>query len=199
MSDPTDPRLWRQATTPVAAHDLALVCAGDVRYAHARGVAQQAARLVRRAGLARGPRSELLCAAWLSWLGIGIRSLTEDMTGPRMLRGAGHEQLARIVAWSGAGGVVCDGRGSHRLVDEFPVPTKDSAQALLLLDVALVSTDAAGALATPTAVLRGYVDRYGPKDPRVIAFVGLVADLADHPDGRAMLEVLAAQAVGGSS
>ncbi len=199
MSDATDPRLWRQANTPVAAHDLALVCAGDARYAHARGVAQQAARLVRRAGLGRGPRGELLCAAWLSWMGIGIVSHDDDMAGPRTIRRAGHEQLARIVAWSGAGGVVCDGRGAHRLIDEFPVPAGDSAQALLLLDVALVSTDTAGALSTPSAVLRGYVDRYGPKDPRVIAFVGLVADLADHPDGRVMLEVLAAQAVGASS
>lgn len=182
--------VWRHAHTPVAAHQLASAGCDPERYAHARGVAQHAARLARATHLSRASRAQLLCAAWLHWLGAGATTGRDDRDGPRALRRVGREDLARIVAWSGAAGALSQLRGSGRLDDEFLLPSGDGAQALILLDIALVSTDAAGAPATPAVVLRGLVGRAGPNDPAVVAFVGLVADLSDHQDARVLMELL---------
>ncbi len=185
--------VWREAHTPVAAHELAAAGCDAERYAHVRGVAQQAARLARATHRSRTSRAQLLCAAWLHWLGSGATTGRTSQDGPRALRRAGQEQLARIVAWSGAAGRLAEGRGFGPLAEEFPVPTGDCAQALILLDIALVSTDAAGAPATPALVLRGLVGQVGHNDPAIAAFVGLVADLSEHPEARVLLESFAPQ------
>jgi hypothetical protein len=39
--------------------------------------------------------------------------------------------------------------------------------------------------------LRGLAGHVGHADPAVAAFIGLVADLADHPEARVLLESLA--------
>src|ERR1700694_4151690 len=95
-------RAWRTADTPVGAHARAAAGCGSARYAYVRGVAQQAARLARVNGLTRDARAQLLCAAWLSWIGPGATSEALTLEGPRALRRAGHEQLARVLAWAGA-------------------------------------------------------------------------------------------------
>jgi len=190
---------WRAADTPVGAHALAAAGCGPERYGYVRGVAQQAARLARVNGLTRDARARLLCAAWLSWIGPGATSEARTLDGPRALRRAGHEQLARVLAWAGAAPQVLLRRGQGAVGPEFPVPAGGVAQALILLDVALVTTDSGGAPAVPAVVLRGLVERRGQADPAVAAFVGLVADLAGHPEARTLIEAVAPQhaAVGG--
>ncbi len=190
---------WRAADTPVGAHELAATGCRPERYPNVRGVAQQAARLARATGLTRDARAQLLCAAWLSWLGPGATSGAVTLAGPRALRRAGHEQLARVLAWAGAAPQVLSGRGAAPITPEFPVPQADAARALILLDVALVTTDRDGAPAAPAVVLRGLVERCGKADPAVAAFVGLVADLAGHPEARGLIEVVTPQhaALGG--
>lgn len=183
--------VWRNAHTPIAAHELAVAGCDAAQYARVRGIAQQAARLARAAQLSRASRAQLLCAAWLHWLGPGATTGVSVLDGPRMLRRAGQEHLARIVAWSGGARQLAAARGHETLAAEFPVPSGDCAQALILLDIALASTDAAGAPATSAAVLRGLAGHVGHADPAVAAFIGLVADLADHPEARVLLESLA--------
>lgn len=180
---------WRAADTPVGAHSLAVSGCDPARYAYVRGVAQQAARLARATALTREARAQLLCAAWLSWLGPGASSGGRTLDGPRALRRAGHEELARVLAWAGAAATVIAGS----VTPEFPVPIGDAARALILLDVALVTTDLAGAPAAPALVLRGLVARRGQADPAVAAFVGLVADLAGHPEARGLIAAVAPQ------
>jgi hypothetical protein len=190
---------WRAADTPVGAHELAALGCGPEYYGYVRGVAQQAARLARATGLTREARARLLCAAWLSWLGPGATSDVRALDGPRALRRAGHEQLARVLAWAGAAPQLVAQQRAAPVAFEFPVPRADAARALVLLDVALVTTERGGAPAAPAVVLRGLVERHGPADPAVAAFVGLVADLAGHPEARALIATVAPQpaAVGG--
>ncbi len=190
---------WRAASTPVGAHELARAGCDPARYAYVRGLAQQAARLARATSLARDARARLLCAAWLSWLGPAATSDRHVLDGPRALRRAGHEDLARVLAWAGAGSQLVARAGAPPVAGEFPVPEGDAAQALILLDVALVTIEFGGAPAAPAVVLRGLVERRGPADAAVAAFVGLVADLGGHPEARALIGVVAPQvaAVGG--
>jgi hypothetical protein len=190
---------WRAADTPVAAHELAATVGRPEDYGHVRGVAQQAARLARASGLTREVRAQLLCAAWLSAMGPGATSYEHTLDGPRALRRAGHEPLARVLAWAGAGSNLLLRAGAGPVDREFPVPSADAARVLILLDVALVTTDLGGAAAVPAVALRGLVGRLGQADPAVGAFVGLVADLAGHPEARALIEAVAPQhaSVGG--
>lgn len=186
-------RAWRAADTPVGAHELAALGCGPDYYGYVRGVAQQAARLARANGLARDVRAQLLCAAWLCWMGSGATSPGRTLDGPRALRRARHEQLARVLAWAGAAPQLRLRRGAGPVDPEFCVPTGDAAQVLVLLDVALVTTDLGGAPAVPAVVLRELVGRHGQADPAVAAFVGLVADLAGHPEARALIAAVAPQ------
>ena len=191
------PDLWTAAGTPIGAHALASAACDPDDYAYVRGVAQQAARLARATGLSRGARALLLACAWLCWSGPGATSRTRTLGGPRALRRAGHDDLARVLAWAGAASRL--GAAAPDADDGFPLPAGDGARALILLDVALVTTDAAGAAAPPALVLRGLADRRGASDASVAAFVGLVADLADHPEARALIEVVSPeQAAAGS-
>jgi hypothetical protein len=189
---------WRAADTPVAAHELAATVGRREDYGYVRGVAQQAARLARASGLTREVRAQLLSGAWLSAMGPGATSHEHTLDGPRALRRAGHEPLARVLAWAGAGSQLMR-VGAGPIDREFPVPSADAARVLILLDVALVTTDLGGAPAVPAVVLRGLVGRLGQADPAVGAFVGLVADLAGHPEARALIEAVVPQhaSVGG--
>jgi hypothetical protein len=186
------PELWTAAGTPVGAHALASAACDPDDYAYVRGVAQQAARLARATGLSREARALVLACAWLSWSGPGATSRTRTLDGPQALRRAGHDDLARVLAWAGA---AADLRGGDIAADAeaFPLPSGDGARALILLDVALVTTDAAGAAAPPALVLRGLAERRGASDASVAAFVGLVADLADHPEARVLVEAVSPQ------
>lgn len=176
--------LWSAAATPVGAHELASVaCDGDA-YAYVRGVAQQAARLARATGIARDVRALLLSAAWLCWAGPGATSNRHGLDGPRAARAAGHDRLARVLAWAGGAARIL---GGTEVADEFALPDGSAVQVLILLDVALVTTDPAGAPAAPASVLRAMTDLRGSGDPAIAVFVGLVADLADHPKARELI------------
>lgn len=175
---------WDAAGSPVGAHALAAACCTPEGYAHVRGVAQQAARLARATAIPRDARAMLLSAAWLTWAGPGITGTGGGLEGPQAARAAGHDALARVLAWAGGGrDLVPD----VDLAARFPLPDGSDAQALILLDIALVTTDRAGAPAPPAAVLRGLSDVHGPADPRVAVFIRLVADLADLPEARELI------------
>jgi hypothetical protein len=193
MASESPVRAWRAADTPVGAHALAAAGCGPERYAYVRGVAQQAARLARVSGLTRDVRAQVLCAAWLSWIGPGATSEALTLDGPRALRRAGHEHLARVLAWAGAAPQLRLRRSAGPVGPEFPAPAGGAARVLILLDVALVTTDLTGAASVPAVVLRDLVGRHGHADPAVAAFVGLVADLAGHPEARTLIEAVAPQ------
>jgi hypothetical protein len=187
---------WRNAVTPVGAHALAEDHCAAVQYERVRGVAQQAARLARATALNRHERAHLLSAAWLSWLAPSVRADAIDLSGPRTLRRAGHEDLARVLAWAAGAAALAGRRGIGSVTDEFPVPAGEAARALILLDIALVTTDRSGAPAAPAAVLAGLAERPGDGDPALAAFVGLVSDLGEHPQARILIDALSPVAAG---
>ena len=187
---------WRAVGTPVGAHAVAVRHCAPVRYQRVRGVAQQAARLARATGLLRQDRADLLSAAWLSWLVPVVGSHGIDLTGPRTIRRAGHEDLSRVLAWSTGAAALATRRGTASVADEFPIPVGDTARALILLDIALVTTDLNGAPGAPAAVLGGLVEQLGYGDSSVAAFVGLVADLGEHPQAPALIDALTPAAAG---
>jgi hypothetical protein len=176
--------LWRGAHQPVCAHDLAVRLLGPDDYARTRGVAQQAARLARATHLPRDGRARLLCAAWL-------HRVAAPREAGRRLRAAGQEELARMVAHSGFAAMAAAMRGEEPLEREFPVPAGADEGLLMQLDIARVTTDEAGAAASPARCLRELVDRVGPADPEVRAMVALVARLGEDPGARALVELLA--------
>ncbi len=186
-----DPGLWRRAGEPVGAHEIAQTALGPAGYARTRGVAQQAARLARGVHLPRDARAVLLSAAWLHDVGDALDPLAGTRAAGRRLRAAGREDLARIVAHRRFAAMESAIRGLPPLTDEFPVPAGRDEGLLKLLDIALVTTDAAGAPCTPMAALRALVSRTGPSDPGVRALVALVARLGEDPNARALLELVA--------
>jgi len=181
----TEPSTWRNAHQPVAAHSLAEALLDPGRYAHTRGVAQQAARLARATGASRTVRGLLLSAAW-------VHELDEPWLVARSLRRAGCEPLARVVAHRGAAGDVLAMREGRRLRLEFPEPLGSPALVLELLDIAVLTTDAAGAPGSPAAALRALVEEHGSRSPWVRATVGLVAEISRHSERRALVERVAA-------
>src|SRR5262245_46974644 len=121
--------LWRRAAEPAGAHDLAARILGPNRYAHTRGVAQQAARLARATRLERAPRSRLLAAAWLHDLGHGIAAVSgfPQLTAARAVRRAGHEPLARLVAHACGADLEAALRGLAPITRELPAPSGQDA------------------------------------------------------------------------
>lgn len=181
------PGLWAGAGTPVGAHELASRACDADDYAYVRGVAQQAARLARATGVPRDVRAMLLAAAWLCWAAPGATSRRRGLDGPRAVRAAGHDELARVLAWAGGAARMV---GGTAVAEAFALPDGSAAQVLILLDIALVTTDPAGAPAAPAAVLRAMTDRRGSADPAIAVFVGLVADLADHPEAGELISAV---------
>ncbi|HWH13487.1 MAG TPA: hypothetical protein VNT51_01995 [Miltoncostaeaceae bacterium] len=184
---PAPAGLWRRAGEPVAAHEIAQALLDGDAYARTRGVAQQAARLARTARLPRDARARLLAAAWLH----DLSPAGAPRQGARALRRAGHEPLARLVAHRRFAAMEAAIRGLPPLAAEFPVPRGADEGLLMLLDIAQVTTDGAGAPCTPATALRGLVERVGPRDPAVRALVALVSRLGEDPTARALVEMLA--------
>lgn len=191
--------IWRGADTPVRAHELAVAGCAPAGYAYVRGVAQQAARVARGTRLARHERAQLLCAAWLSWLGPGATARCGDLAGVRALRRAGLEDLARIVAWAGGARALCAAADGTALAGEFRVPSGAAGRTLLLLDVALATTTCSGAPGSPAATLAELAARIGAGSLAVAAYVGLVADLSDHPQARELLAAVSPVALAGGA
>jgi hypothetical protein len=96
-----------------------------------------------------------------------------------------------MVAHSGFAAMAAAMRGEEPLEREFPVPAGADEGLLMQLDIARVTTDEAGAAASPARCLRELVDRVGPADPEVRAMVALVARLGEDPGARALVELLA--------
>jgi hypothetical protein len=181
--------LWRRAGTPAAAHDLAQALLSEARYAGARGVAQQAARLARARRLDRAARARLLAAAWLHDVGRPLAPDAPALGVARALRRAGHEALARIVAHCANAALEAALEDRPPVVREFPLPAAGDALLLSLLDVALVATAPNGARAAALRELAA-----GPELRRyeVRARVALIARLADDPAARDLIERVAA-------
>lgn len=186
--------LWRRAGEPVAGHEIASqLLAGD-RYARTRGVAQQAARLARARKLDRAARRRLLAVAWLHDTGpVGLGSQA-SLVAARRLRGAGLEDLARIVAHCGGAPMAAALAGRPPVVREFPVPSGGDATVLMLLDVAILTTRTDGAPGTPLDALRDRTLQVPAGDPGVRALVALVARVGDDPDARELVEMLGRRA-----
>lgn len=180
--------VWRAAASPVAAHEIAQAVLGPAEYLRTRGVAQQAARLARNVHLDRPGRALLLAAAWLHDVGDPGAGRPD---GARALRRAGQEPLARVAAHRRFAAMEAAIRGLTPLTAEFPVPAGRHEGLLMLLDIAIVTTDSAGAPCSPATVLRATVARQGAADAAVRALVALVARLADDPNARTLLELVA--------
>jgi hypothetical protein len=179
----------------VGAHELAQAHLGDAGYAHARGVAQQAARLARMAHLARGERARLLAAAWLHDLGEGLGPGFPPLLAGRALRRAGHEPLARLVAHRGGAAMEAALRGLPPVSRELPAPAGGDALLLTLLNAAEVTTGADGARITPAARLRELTAGVDSDDPCVRVLVALVARMGADPMARALVEHVAPRPV----
>lgn len=180
---------WATAGVPTGAHAIAEAHLQPEAYAHTRGVAQQAARLARNTHLDREDRARLLCAAWLHQVG-GDDLLGRRATA-RTARRMGHERIAVILAHHRFAAMEGTLRGMAPLEHEFALPTGRDEDLVLLLDVAVFTTDPAGAPCTPATVVRAMMARATPADPAVRAAVALLAQLADHPDGRPLVELVA--------
>jgi hypothetical protein len=180
--------LWRRAAEPAGAHDLADERLGPNRYAHVRGVAQQAARLARPTHLPRKLRARLLCAAWLHDIGYGLGPGFHPLVGGRALRRAGHERLARLVAHHSGSALEAALRDMPPVALEFPAPVGEDRMLLDLLDIADLTTGADGGRVTPATRLRDLVARRAPADPAVRTLVATVARLGREPALRTLVE-----------
>ena len=170
---------FRACADPRTAHRLAEAVRPPGAYAHTRGVAQQAARLVHDAGIEPPARRRILAAAWLHDLGLaadGVRGTA------RAVRRAGHEELARIVAHQVGAEVEGDGPAA-----EFPRPAGASRRALAALDIAIVTTDQTGGRVTPREGVAAVAAARGAGDPRVRALVVRIAELAQSPEAQAWM------------
>jgi HD domain len=183
--------LWRRASEPVGAHDLAARILGPHRYAHTRGVAQQAARLARATRLDRSRRARLLAAAWLHDLGLGLADGFPPLAAARALRRAGHEHLARLVAHAAGADFEAALRGLPPITREFPEPRGADADLLPLLDIADLTTAVDGARVGPAARLGELAARRAPGDPGIRVLVARVARLGEDPARRALVEHVA--------
>lgn len=183
------PPAWAEAGTPVGAHAIAEHHLQPAAYARTRGVSQPAARLAGTRVLGRDARALLLCAASLHEA--GGRRLDARLRTARALREAGHECLACLVAHHRLGALEATLRGAPRVEDEFAIPDGPDEDLLVMLDAAVVTTDAAGAQASPAAALRALTDEVGAADPEVRAMVALIDRLGDDARGRALVEAVA--------
>lgn len=187
MSEIGHAALWRAADTPRGAQRLAEALLPPPVYAHVRGVAQQAARAAVAAGLDAPLRARLLALAWLHDIGIVSADAFTPVGGARMLRAAGVERMARMVAHRGAASYEAALRGLAPVEAEFPRPLGDDWWATRLLDVAIVCTSQQGAPASPAGRLRSIVGAVGPKDPAVVTTVWLVDALGRDPATRTLV------------
>jgi hypothetical protein len=189
------PALWRAAGDPRGAHDLCLALSSGQRYAHMRGVAQQAARAARLMRLPGGRRRVLLTAAWLHDIGYALPGTLHPVDGARALRRAGHERLARIVAHHSNAAERARAAGLPPIEAEFPFPAPDDRLLLDLLDVADLLTGPGGERIDPLERLARLVERRGASSPAVRALVRNVDRIGADPTLRGLVEDLAADTV----
>lgn len=182
---------WRRAHDPKCAHDVCAALSSPSRYEHSRGVAQRAARAAQLVRLPADERRRLLSAAWLHDIGYAVSSAYHPVEGARVLRRAGHEDLARLVAHHSGAAERARLLGLPDVTAEFPVPTGPDRGLLDLLDVSDLLSGADGEAITPVARLRLMVDRKGPDSPSVQMLVRNVDRLGAQPDTRRLIELLA--------
>lgn len=190
-----NPAEWRGAGDPRGAHVLCHALSSQQRYAHSRGVAQQAARAARCVRLPGDRRRVLLAAAWLHDIGYALHDGPHAVAGARALRRAGHERLARIVAHHSSAAEKALRAGRAAIEPEFPRPAGADGDLLALLDIADLLTGPAGERVDPAGRLAGVVERHGPDGASVQALVGQVNRLGADPVTRAIVEDLSVPAV----
>ncbi len=187
--------LWRGAGDPRGAHALCEAVSSARRYAHSRGVAQQAARAARARALDPDARRRLLTAAWVHDIGYALPGSFHARDGARALRRAGHEDVARMVAHHSNAAARAHAAGIAPIDGEFPRPAGRDAALLALLDVADLLTGADGERVDPAGRLAGLVERRGPRSPSVRALVDNVNRLGADPVTRSLIEQLSAPGV----
>lgn len=180
--------LWRAGADPRSAHRLAESLLGEAAYAHTRGVAQQAARLVAEVAFDPVIRRRVLAGAWTHDLGLAVGG--GALGAARALRRSGNEELARLVAHQLAGGPGRWREGASELDAEFPGPGGAGRVALDALDAAIITTAQDGARVTPRESLAAIVEARGVDDPWVQALVARVAELADDARAAAWIQAL---------
>ena len=174
----------------MAAHHLAERFLSEARYAHTRGVAQQAARL---ATLTRQPalmRRMLLSAAWLHDVGYGLGDVFHPIAGARALRAAGQERLARIVAHHSGAAMEAALRDLSPIAREFPPPVGSDGLILTLLDASDVTSGPRGERVDPYRRLRDLVARRGADSPAVRVLVSTVDRLSQDASMRGVVELV---------
>ena len=182
--------LWRQADDPKCAHDVCMALSSPARYEHSRGVAQRAARAAQLVRLPADERRRLLAAAWLHDIGYALSSGYHPVAGARVLRRAGHEPLARLVAHHSGAAERARLLGLPDVTAEFPVPAGPDRGLLDLLDVSDLLSGPDGEPITPVTRLRLMVERKGPDSPSVQMLVRNVDRLGAQPDTRRLIELL---------
>lgn len=186
------PTQWRAAGDPHGAHALCQAVSEAARYAHSRGVAQQAARAADLVRLPTDERRRLLCAAWVHDIGYGLSEGYHPIAGARALRLAGHEDLARLVAHHSGAATRARLLGLPLVEAEFPAPAGPDHGLLNLLDVADLLTGMRGERINPATRLRGMTDRYGVDSPSVRTLIANVNRLGSQSDTRALVDTLSA-------
>lgn len=187
--------LWRDAGDPRGAHALCEAVSSARRYAHSRGVAQQAARAARAMALDPDARRHLLTAAWLHDIGYALPGSSHALDGARALRRAGHEDVARMVAHHSNAAARAQAAGLAPIGGEFPRPAGRDAALLALLDVADLLTGPDGERVDPAGRLAGLVNRRGPRSPSVRALVDNVNRLGADPTTRSLIEQMSVPGV----
>jgi hypothetical protein len=132
-----------------------------------------------------------LAAAWLHDLGPALGAGFGPLTIARVVRAAGHEDLARLLAHRSFSAMRARMIGLPAIEAEFPIPVGPLEDLLVALDIAIVTTAGSGARATPATVLRERVVTVGIGDPSVACMVALVNRLGELPAARPLLERVA--------
>lgn len=189
LSDVTT-EMWRAAGTPRGAHALSEALSTPTRYAHCRGVAQQATRAANRTHIGRDERRLLLAAAWLHDIGYALGGDFHPVVGARAMRLAGHERLARIIAHHSGAALHAQAAGLPSLHAEFPAPVGLDARLRDLLDVADLVTSPTGECVSPAGRLRGLADRHGLGHAAIRALVANTERLSRSADLRTLVEQL---------
>jgi len=187
MAPPDLAAMWRQCHLPRGAQRLAELLLEVEIYEHVRGVAQQAARLAAAAKLNHDERQLLLRVAWLHDAGLSRPGEFPPTAGARMLRRAGHEQMARIVAHQVGAAYEVILRGLPALGPEFPPPQGAERELAQLLDIAILTTAQDGSPSSPAARVRTLVVSRGADDASVRATIWVVDRIGESERSRRLM------------
>jgi hypothetical protein len=183
--------LWRECGDPRGCRRIARAVLEPEVYEHVRGVAQQAARLAAAAALGDERRLLLLRAAWLHDVGLSAPGAFAPLAAARMLRRAGLEQTARIVAHQMGAAYEVILRGLPALTPEFPAPGGEGREAARLLDIAILTTAQDGSPSSPAARIRTLAGHRGVDDPAVRATVWIVDRIGESERSRQLMAKVA--------